>query len=226
MLLSRQVRRAPFMPAANIHHVKPQHVMCVGCAPFIPATNIHPSESGNNVCLRHEMRAEPSVGQADDSTCYVKINKLHNSNRPESENHFEHTKTEQGDIYPRANRTNKRYKADAKSVLHLHKPDCTACPVKGHIPLAMIQNYQNWRKQDSMRSLRQSCSCRQSGLQKLSARKISKRATDSLLHVCVSAGWLRYMTASNTRAIVKSGLEFSKLLHMICVSEGLTGQLR
>lgn len=34
------------------------------------------------------------------------------------------------------------------------------------------------------------------------------------------------MTASNTRAIVESGLEFSKLLHMISVSEGLAGQLR
>ncbi len=172
------------------------------------------------------MRAEANVGQADDSICCVRFNKLHNSDRPESENRCENTKTEQGDIYSRANRTSKVYKADAKSVLHLHEPDRTSCPVKGHILLAMIQNFQNWQQQDSMRSLRRSCSCRQSGLQKLSARKISKRAIDSLLNVGLSAGWLRYTTASNTRAIVESGLEFSKLLHMISVSEGLAGQLR
>lgn len=166
MLLSRQVGCARFMPAANIHHVIPQHIMCAGRAPLMPATKINPCESGNLVCLRHKMRAEPSVGQADDRTCCVKFNKQHNSHTPESENHFKHTKTAHGDIYPRANQTSKEYKADAKPILHLHKPDRTACPVKGHIPLALIQNYQNWRKQDSMRSLRQSYSCRQSGLQK------------------------------------------------------------
>ncbi len=92
MFLSWQVGRAPFMPATNVHHLIPRNIKR----------------------LRHEIRAEPNVGQADNSTCCVKLNKLHNSDRAESENHCENTKTEHGDIYPQAYWTSKRVQSRCK----------------------------------------------------------------------------------------------------------------